>query len=39
MYNEFYPDYKLDKYEDDLYDTQFSDIGDYDLIPDKEEDY
>lgn len=39
MYNQFYPDYELDKYEDDLYDTQLSDIDDYDLLADTEEDY
>ena len=39
MRNEFYPDYELDKYEDDLYDTQLSDIDNYDLIPQTEEDY
>lgn len=35
----FYPDYELDRYEEDVLLDEMNEPNDYDLIPDTEEDY
>lgn len=35
----FYPDYELDRYEEDVLLDEMNEPDDYDLIPDMEEDY